>query len=74
MWKGLSIFGCSFQKNPSAIRSPEDTKGKESHVKDLLVDIEKAQDISPHILEHCTDAKDGIHVKDSDLKFIAKCK
>ncbi|XP_023933117.1 out at first protein [Lingula anatina] len=60
------------QKNPGALRTPEDDKGQEKHQKDLLVDVERAEAITPHTSDICGDAKDTTYARDADLKYIAK--
>ncbi|CAH1797438.1 unnamed protein product [Owenia fusiformis] len=59
------------QKNPSAIRHPEDDKGREPHQKDLLVNSERSHLLSPHINKICNDAKESTYTSEADLKAIS---
>ncbi|GFO32981.1 out at first protein-like [Plakobranchus ocellatus] len=59
-------------KNPTAIRSPEEERETTIYSLDLLVNLEKALVISPHIYNLCKEAKDGVFTQESDLKTISK--
>lgn len=61
------------QKNPSAIRTPEDDKGQELQQLDLLVNLDKSQVISPVIYDMCRDAKETTFTKEADLTLLSKC-
>ncbi|XP_064617470.1 out at first protein-like [Liolophura sinensis] len=60
------------QKNPSAIRTPEDDRGQELQQLDLLVDLDKSQMISPVIYDMCREAKDTTFTKEADVKLLSK--
>ena len=60
------------QKNPGAIRHPEDDKGQELHQKDLFLDINRAHILSPHIFSMCQDAQDSTYTRDVDLQMLSK--
>ena len=62
------------QKNPNAVRHPEEDKGRDFIEAHLVVDLAVSALISPHIAEQCADAKDYIYVKDDDLRAIAQSK
>lgn len=59
------------QKNPSAIRHPEEDKTPESHTMDLILNLEHANVISPHIATVCKDARDSTYATDNDLKVLS---
>ncbi|KAK2170123.1 hypothetical protein LSH36_4g09049 [Paralvinella palmiformis] len=60
------------QKNPSAVRHPEEIKGVEGYEMDLLVSYEHAYLFSPHVQAQCKDARDAIYIRDKDLKLLAR--
>ncbi|XP_041373107.1 out at first protein-like [Gigantopelta aegis] len=60
------------QKNPTAIRTPEEQKGPEMHIQDLLIDINKGHLISPHLYNICQDAVDTTYFQENDLKTISR--
>jgi len=62
------------QKNPGAIRSPEEDKGLESFLMDsrILVGGNSANAISPHINSLCAEAASSTYVRDQDLRLVAK--
>jgi len=62
------------QKNPSAVRHPEEIKGVEGYEMDLLVSYEHAYLFSPHVQAQCKDARDAIYIRDKDLKLLARCR
>ncbi|ELU18787.1 hypothetical protein CAPTEDRAFT_184708 [Capitella teleta] len=59
------------QKNPGAIRHPEEDKGVETVQTDLLVDLNEASLFSPYVLSLCSGAKESTYTRDSDLKLLA---
>lgn len=60
------------QKNPTAIRTPEEEKSTVTYTHDLLVDLEKSHVISPHIFNVCQEAIDSVHFTESDLRTISR--
>ncbi|KAK6174015.1 hypothetical protein SNE40_017367 [Patella caerulea] len=60
------------QKNPTAIRSPEEEKSQETHAFDLLVDLNKSHVISPHVYNICQEAKETTYFEENDLKAISR--
>lgn len=60
------------QKNPTAIRSPEEERETAIYSLDLTVNLGKAYFISPHLYSICKEAKDGVYTQESDLKTISK--
>lgn len=60
------------QKNPTAIRSPEEDKGVERHVLDLLVNLDQSSVLSHHMANFCKDAVDNVYAKESDIKLLSQ--
>lgn len=60
------------QKNPSAIRTPEEDKGIERHNLNLVVNLEQSSIISPHLFNICQEAKEATYAQDTDIKLIAQ--
>ncbi|CAC5377737.1 Out at first protein [Mytilus coruscus] len=60
------------QKNPSAIRTPEEEKTPESHLMDANLILEKSNIISPKIFNFCRDARDTVFTKEIDIKIWSK--
>ena len=62
------------QKNPGAIRHPEDDKGIETHTLDMGVDVDRAHVLSPFIGSNCHDAHDMSYMKEADLRVLSRSK
>jgi len=62
------------QKNPGAIRTPEEDKGLETFLMDSRISIgaNAANNISPHINSLCGEAPHSTYVREQDLRLIAK--
>jgi hypothetical protein len=60
------------QKNPNAIRHPEEDKGRDYVETHLVIDLSQSAVISPFIAQQCGDASEFIYVKDDDLRAIAQ--
>lgn len=60
------------QKNPTAIRTPEEEKPTGTYTHDLHVDLSQSYVISPLIYSVCADAADSIHFTESDLRTISR--
>ena len=60
------------QKNPGAIRHPEEEKAEETIQMDALLDLEQTRSISPYIAEVCKDARDLTYVRENDLNVLSK--
>lgn len=56
------------QKNPSAIRQPEEDRGRENYTMTGWVEIERSTPISRHIPALCSEANNSTYVRDVDLK------
>ena len=64
-------FDCSkFQKNPSAIRHPEEESEWELFQMDVRVDVRSFAQLSPHIPVVCSEAHDNTYSRRSDLELI----
>ncbi|KAK9876663.1 hypothetical protein WA026_014039 [Henosepilachna vigintioctopunctata] len=55
------------QKNPSAIRIPEEDLGKENYTMEYNVILQHSGVFSPHISDLCAEAKDSTYVRHQDL-------
>ena len=62
----------STQKNPSAVRHPEEDQPDDMFTMDLLLNVAASHVISPYIAGLCDAAKDMTYTRDSDLKLIAQ--
>ena len=60
------------QKNPGAIRHPEEDKGLEVIPMELMVDVDASQVLSPYISSLCAKAKESTFTRDSDLKLLSR--
>ncbi|XP_005111897.2 out at first protein [Aplysia californica] len=60
------------QKNPTAIRTPEEEKEMSIHSLDLMVNLDKGHVLSPHVFNICSEATDGIFAQETDLRTISK--
>ncbi|XP_059172976.1 out at first protein-like [Physella acuta] len=60
------------QKNPTAIRTPEEEKEMITHNLDLTVNLNKAEVISPYVFNICSEAKDRTFTEEADIKTISK--
>jgi len=62
------------QKNPGAIRTPEEDKGLETFLMDsrILVGGNAVNAISPHINGLCNEAPHSTYVREQDLRLVAK--
>ena len=68
----ITVLRLCLQKNPGAIRHPEEDKGVENIEMELQVDVGQAQMLSPYIPLLCDGAKDSSFTRDADLKLIAR--
>jgi len=60
------------QKNPGAIRQPEEDKGLETFLMDMRVHVASSGAISSHIADLCAEADGSTYVREQDLRLIAK--
>jgi len=51
---------------------PEEDRGDERHSLDLQVNLDKAEAISPHIYNICSNAADATYTKEADIKLISQ--
>ena len=66
------VTDLSLQKNPSAIRHPEEEKPREEIEMDLLVSMGQAGILSHHIGRLCQAAGSSVFARDADLNVISK--
>ncbi|CAG2163070.1 unnamed protein product [Oppiella nova] len=59
------------QRNPGAIRQPEEDKGKEFFEMDLNIVLDKSSIISQHLPKVCSDATNQTFTREIDLRFWA---
>lgn len=64
----ILVLGC-LQKNPTAIRTPEEEKVPEMHIMDLQMNLKKTDVISPNIKKFCKEANITTYAKESDIKI-----
>ncbi|XP_005988160.1 out at first protein homolog [Latimeria chalumnae] len=57
------------QKNPKAIRTAEEQRGAEQLTMDVAVNFSKAVQLSAHIHNVCTEAKEAIYTREADVKY-----
>ncbi|XP_064470430.1 out at first protein-like [Ornithodoros turicata] len=62
------------QRNPTAIRQPEEDRGRELLSMDLGVDLTKSSIISPHLPAFCQEAADATYAREVDLRGWATTK
>ncbi|XP_069110549.1 out at first protein-like [Argopecten irradians] len=60
------------QKNPTAIRQPEEERPPELHTMDTQVYQDRGGLISPHLTSTCSDAGESIYTKESDVRQWAR--
>lgn len=56
------------QRNPMAVREPEDDRGREILHMDLSVDLSKSSIISPHLATLCQEAPQSTFAREADLR------
>ncbi|XP_045207562.2 out at first protein-like [Mercenaria mercenaria] len=60
------------QKNPTAVRTPEEDKGLEKHTLNLVVNIDQSAILSQHLYNICHDARDSMYIEDTDVKLLSQ--
>lgn len=60
------------QKNPSAIRHPEETRLNEILRMDLVLNVASSHVLSPHIPTLCADAAETTFISDNDLRLLSQ--
>ncbi|XP_060583032.1 out at first protein-like [Ruditapes philippinarum] len=60
------------QKNPTAVRTPEEDKGLEEYMLNHVVNVDKFAMLSHHLNNICHDAVDSTYMKDTDLAQVLK--
>jgi hypothetical protein len=67
-WHLLQLFFLyELQKNPTAVRTPEEDKGLEEYMLNHVVNVDKFAMLSHHLNNICHDAVDSTYMKDTDL-------
>lgn len=56
------------QRNPGAVRQPEEDRSRETLEMDLLVEVDKSSVISPHLPTLCEEARGNAHAREGDLR------
>ncbi|XP_074833060.1 out at first protein homolog [Carettochelys insculpta] len=57
------------QKNPNMVRQAEEVRGLEHLSMDVAVNFSKGAQLSPHIHNICSEAKEAIYTREEDVKF-----
>ncbi|XP_067421076.1 out at first protein homolog [Emydura macquarii macquarii] len=57
------------QKNPKTVRQAEEARGLEQLSMDVAVNFSKGAQLSPHIHNVCSEAKEAIYTREEDVKF-----
>lgn len=60
------------QKNPTAVRTPEEDRGVEKHTLNVIVKLANSSVLSPHIESLCHEALDSTYAHESDIKLISQ--
>lgn len=60
------------QKNPSAVRHPEETRPNEILPMDLVLNVASSHVLSPHIATLCADATETTYMADNDLRQLSQ--
>lgn len=58
----------SAQKNPQAIRSAEERRGLEQLTMSVAVNLSRAWQLSSHIHNMCSEAREAIYTREADVK------
>ncbi|KAG8180419.1 hypothetical protein JTE90_022768 [Oedothorax gibbosus] len=56
------------QRNPGAVRQPEEDRPRETLDMDLIVEVDKSSIISPHLPQICEEAKGASYAREGDLR------
>ncbi|KAF8793795.1 Out at first protein like [Argiope bruennichi] len=62
------------QRNPGAVRQPEEDRGRELLEMDLSVELDKSSVISPHLPNLCEEATHSAYAREVDLRSWASPK
>ncbi|CAN8013786.1 unnamed protein product [Ixodes persulcatus] len=62
------------QRNPLAVREPEEERGREQLGMDLSVDLSRAEVISPHLAPLCKEAPHSTFAREADLRAWASAR
>lgn len=64
----LSLFYGFPQKNPQAIRLAEERRGLEQLTMSVAVNLSRAWQLSSHIHNMCSEAREAIYTREADVK------
>lgn len=64
----LSLFSVFPQKNPQAIRLAEERRGLEQLTMSVAVNLSRAWQLSSHIHNMCSEAREAIYTREADVK------
>lgn len=64
----LSLFSGFPQKNPQAIRLAEERRGLEQLTMSVAVNLSRAWQLSSHIHNMCSEAREAIYTREADVK------
>lgn len=62
------FFSLSVQKNPQAIRLAEEQRGLEQLTMSVAVNLTRAWQLSSHIHNMCSEAREAIYTREADVK------
>uniref|UniRef100_A0A0K8RD57 Out at first protein BRICHOS-like domain-containing protein n=1 Tax=Ixodes ricinus TaxID=34613 RepID=A0A0K8RD57_IXORI len=62
------------QRNPLAVREPEEERGREQLGMDLSVDLSRAEVISPHLAPLCKEGPHSTFAREADLRAWASAR
>jgi len=68
------IFVFILQKNPTAIRMPEEERPAQSYLLDISLSVNKLHLLSPHLYNICKEAKDTVFAQEADMRTWSRCK
>ena len=57
------------QKNPQAIRLAEERRGLEQLTMSAAVNLSRAWQLSSHIHNMCSEAREAVYVREADIKY-----
>lgn len=64
----LACFLVFPQKNPQAIRLAEERRGLEQLTMSVAVNLSRAWQLSSHIRNMCSEAREAIYTREADVK------
>lgn len=64
----VGVFVLPAQKNPLAIRLAEERRGLEQLAMSVAVNVSRASQLSPHIQNMCSEAREAVYTREVDVK------